>query len=79
MAKYSLLNDKACCLPCLLLTVTESPFASTGFNMWMKALGSKSSFLEKHNASEVYKLAEEKACLFIHLSFFFFLVGNLQH
>ena len=41
------------------------PFASTGFNKWKKTLGSKSSLLEKHNASEVHKLAEEKTCLFI--------------
>ena len=63
--RYSLLNDRAYCLPCLCFAETESPFASTGFNKWKKALGLKSSLLEKHNASEVHKLAEEKACLFL--------------
>ena len=43
----------------------KSPFASAGLNKWKEALGSKSSLLEKHNASEVHKLAEEKACLLI--------------
>ena len=63
--RYSLLNDRAYCLPCLCFAETESPFASTGSNKWKKALGLKSSLLEKHNASEVHKLAEEKACLFL--------------
>ena len=48
------------CLLCQYFTETESPFASTGFNKLKKALGSKSSLPEKHNASEVHKLAEEK-------------------
>ena len=65
MATNSLLNAKAYCLPCLCFAETESPFVSTGFNKWKKALGSKSSLLEKHNTSEVHKLAEENACLFI--------------
>ena len=60
-----MLNDEAYCLPCLCFTETESPFASTGFNKWKKALGSKCSLHEKHSASEVHKLAEEKACLII--------------
>ena len=45
---------------------TESPFSSMGFNKWIKALGKKSSLLDKHNESEAHKLADEKACVFLN-------------
>ena len=63
--RYSLLNAKAYCLPCLCFTETESPLLQLGLTSGRKLLAQKSSLLEKHNASEVHKLAEEKAFLFI--------------
>jgi hypothetical protein len=42
------------CLPCLCFASVgaESPFSSTGFSKWEKALGKKSSLLDKHQESE---------------------------
>ena len=53
------------CLPCLCFAVIESPFSSTGFNKWKKALGKKGSLLDRHEKSEAHKLSEEKTVLFL--------------
>ena len=66
--KIKLLTSKFNCPSNFVFPATSGrrlPFASTGFNKWKKAFGSKSSLIEKHNASDVHKLAEEKTCLFI--------------
>jgi len=41
--RYSIANNSAYCLSCLCFAGvdTESPFTSTGFNKWKKALGKK--------------------------------------
>ena len=65
--RYSMSSDSAYCLPCLCFASvgTESPFTSTGFNKWKKALGKKNSLLDKHQESEAHKSSDEQACLFM--------------
>ena len=40
-----------------------SPFVSTGFRNWKKALG---SYIEQHKRSESHKVALEKVVIFLH-------------
>ena len=43
-----------------------SPFVSTGFKNWKKALGRRHSYIEQHKRSENHKVAEEKVAIFLH-------------
>ena len=64
--RYSVKKNAAFCL-CLCYgtdvhvpgTTAESPFVSTGFRNWQKALG-KDGKLDQHQGSEFHRLAEEK-------------------
>ena len=64
---YSVKNDSAYCVVCLCFcsSVEESPFVSTGFNKWKKAVGKKSGYLDQHMNSESHKIASDKASCFI--------------
>lgn len=64
---YSVKNGSAYCVICLCFcsSVEESPFVSTGFNKWKKAVGKKKSYLDQHMNSESHKNASEKASNFI--------------
>ena len=45
-------------------SASESPFVSSGFKNWKKALG-KAGYIDKHQNSESHKGADEKAALFL--------------
>lgn len=72
---YSVKKDAAFCKSCLcfgsnykaciIRAPNETPFASTGFKNWKKAVGQKESYLDQHTRSEGHQLAEEKAVNFL--------------
>ena len=58
-------NDSVFCISCVCFgTSSESPFVSSGFNKWKKALG-KHGYIKRHAHSETHRAAEEKAALFL--------------
>ena len=64
--RYSMKNDSLCCVSCICFGAAVSPFVSTGFRNWKKALGRKHSYIELHKRSESHKIAEEKVAIFLH-------------
>ena len=54
------------CISCVCFGVAMSPFVSTGFRNWKKALGRKRSYIEQHKRSDSHKVAEEKVAIFLH-------------
>ena len=63
---YSKSKDGLYCIPCICFSATHhSPFVTTGFKNWKKALGIKKSYIDQHKLSEGHKVAEQKASLFL--------------
>lgn len=63
---YSKSKDGLYCIPCICISATHhSPFVTTGFRNWKKALGIKKSYIDQHKLSEGHKVAEQKASLFL--------------
>ncbi len=62
---YSVTNDSVFCSSCMCFgSASESPFVSSGFKNWKKALG-KAGYIDKHQHSESHKGADERAALFL--------------
>ena len=54
------------CVSCVCFSaLSDSPFVSSGFRNWKKALGKKTGYIDQHTHSENHRLAEEKAALFL--------------
>ena len=64
--RYSMKNDSLYCISCVCFGTAASPFVSTGFRNWKKALGRKNSYIEQHKHSDSHKVAEEKVAIFLH-------------
>ena len=64
--RYSMKNDSLYCISCVCFGTAASPFVSTGFRNWKKALGRKHSYIEQHKRSDSHKVAEEKVAIFLH-------------
>ena len=64
--RYSVRNDSLFYIPCMCFSSSsESPFISSGFMNWKKALG-KNGYIDQHKHSEIHKVADERAALFLH-------------
>ena len=68
--RYSVKNDRAHCIYCMCFSHnstgrSESPFISSGFENWKKAIGKKDCYLDGHVHSEEHKLAEQKMTNFL--------------
>ena len=64
--RYSMKNDSLYCISCICFGGAVSPFVSTDFRNWKKALGRRHSYIEQHKCSQSHKVAEEKVAIFLH-------------
>ena len=59
--RYSIKNNGIYCIYCVCFCdSSESPFVTSGFRNWKKALGKKLSYIEQHKRNESHKVAEER-------------------
>ena len=69
--RYSVSEQKAFCLSCICFGNFDSsdpklsPFVSTGFSNWKKAVGKKESYLDRHMNSETHRDAEARVSGFL--------------
>ena len=64
--RYCMKNDSLYCSSCICFGGAVSPFVSTGFRNWKKALRRRYSYIEQHEHSESHKVAEENVAIFLH-------------